>query len=200
MNTILKTTTYLGLLIFFLSSCSSSTPEDACNCIKQTANAFMLQGTKPSGIEDLRAPCADLIDKFNEDALGRALITDVATEVLEAIESKTLFAIEGEDFVDFETVEFNNIKDFEEWRDEIIAKDGGDYEVLNKKIVIKKAYFYTRTESIDDCGSGKITDVYVSDLADGQNNLNYGTESFEVVIEDESLLNAIKPSFNISTY
>jgi len=94
MKTTIKRTFNIAIVALFLSSCSSSTPEDACNCIKQTANDYMIQGIKPSK-SDLKASCQELIDKFNDDGASRALIESCGADVLAKVEKKELFEING---------------------------------------------------------------------------------------------------------
>ena len=71
----------------FLTSCSKK-PEDACACIQKAANDFMVKGVKMESIDDLREPCKDLIDRFKEDATGRAMIIEAGTKTLESMKNK----------------------------------------------------------------------------------------------------------------
>ncbi len=182
------------LTAVFLTSCAKKTPQDACDCIKRTANAFMLQGTKLSSIDDLREPCKKILDLFEDDGPARAYITDCGNEVFTAIESKTLLPIEGEDIGDFDLFEFNNVAEYENFLKDKIKNANDEYKYLHSRIVIKNAYIITENDTKNRCetSSGYIESIYASN----EQSLSDFPPKISLMIEDESLLNRIKPSLN----
>ena len=84
------------LVGLFLTSCSSK-PEDACNCIKESANKYVQEGVEIESIDDIRIPCKELIDKFQEDPNARALIISTGTQVFANLENKQFTEIDGEE-------------------------------------------------------------------------------------------------------
>lgn len=146
----------------FILSCTSKTPEDACDCIKETANAFMLQGTQISNIDDLREPCKETIDLFTEDAAARALITDCGKEVLEALERKELFEVNGVK-PEFPTKSFNTIEELNSF----LTEGSDKYKFHNYNIVINNSYVHTdnaRLESLCQIPEPIVYDeIYLSD-------------------------------------
>lgn len=127
---------YLNFLIcMFLFSCTSK-PEDACNCIKETANKYVMDGVEIESIDDLRMPCKDLIDKFENEASGRSMIIVTGKEVLANLEKKMFTKIDGEDLPEFPSFTFNTIQDFYD----ATRKPGGKYKYWRTNVEIKKAY------------------------------------------------------------
>ena len=130
MITKIKTIVLTIGFMLIIASCSKK-PEDACDCIKNAANDFMLQGVKPKSIYDLKEPCKEIIEKFSDDSKARAMITACLDEIKIAIESKTLLPIEGEEMKSFQEYTFNNVKEFNTF-----FKDKGfGYKYLNCKII-----------------------------------------------------------------
>lgn len=127
---------FLSLLLCSLLYSCSSKPEDACNCIKETANRYVYDGVEIEDIDDLRMPCKDLIDKFEKDAIGRSMIIATGEEVLSNLENKKFTKIEGKDTPRFPTHTFNTIQDFYN----ASRKPGGKYKYWRTNVEIKKAY------------------------------------------------------------
>ena len=122
-------------IFLFLFSCSTK-PENACDCIKESANKYVLEGVEIETVDDLREPCKDLIDKFQEDPAGRAMIIATATEVFSNLENKKFTEIDGEDMPEFPSYTFNTIQDFYD----ATRKPGGKYKYWRTNVEIKKAY------------------------------------------------------------
>jgi hypothetical protein len=122
-------------IFLFLFSCSTK-PEDACDCIKESANKYVLEGVEIETVDDLREPCKDLIDKFQEDPAGRAMIIATATEVFSNLENKKFTEIDGEDMPEFPSYTFNTIQDFYD----ATRKPGGKYKYWRTNVEIKKAF------------------------------------------------------------
>lgn len=148
----------IALIAIVLTSCAKK-PEEACVCIQQAANDFMVQGVKIESIDDLREPCKDLIDQFKEDASARALISETGTSVLESIEKKELIKIEGEELPVFPTYTFNTLAEFIDLK----SKDGGIYKYWKTEVTIKDA-FISGIESQNDSVYG--TSGYANFTAD----------------------------------
>ncbi len=123
------------LVGLFLTSCSSK-PEDACNCIKESANKYVQEGVEIESIDDIRIPCKELIDKFQEDPSARALIISTGTQVFANLENKQFTEIDGEDLPEFPSYTFNTIQDFHT----ATRKPGGKYKYWRTNVEIKKAY------------------------------------------------------------
>lgn len=127
---------FLNLLLCSLLYSCSSKPEDACNCIKETANRYVYDGVEIEDIDDLRMPCKDLIDKFEKDAIGRSMIIATGEEVLKNLEEKKFTKIEGKDLPEFPSYSFNTIQDFYN----ATREAGGMYKYWRTNVEIKKAY------------------------------------------------------------
>jgi hypothetical protein len=119
----------------FLTSCSKK-PEDACACIQKAANDFMVKGVKMESIDDLREPCKDLIDRFKEDATGRAMIIEAGTKTLESMKNKELIKIEGEELPVFPSYTFQTLSEFID----LTKADGGIYKYWKTEVTINDAY------------------------------------------------------------
>ena len=128
-------------ICFFLFSCSTK-PEDACNCIKEAANKYVQEGVEIENIDDVRVPCKDLIDKFQEDPSARAMIIATGTEVYANLENKQFTEIVGEDLPEFPSFTFNTIQEFYD----ATRKPGGKYKYWRTNIEIKKAYLINARE------------------------------------------------------
>ncbi len=77
-----------------ISACGSSS-EDACECLKRAANDYMLKGQKPNHV-DLGIYCKELAGEVAENKKNEAKISVCIDEVDKNIESKVLFALNGE--------------------------------------------------------------------------------------------------------
>ncbi len=132
-----STINFVSCLIIatLLSSCAKK-PEDACNCIQKAANDFMVKGVKIETIDDLREPCKDLIDKFKEDASGRATIVEAGMKVLESLKNKELIKIEGEEMPVFPSYTFQTISEFID----LTKNDGGIYKYWKTEVTINDAF------------------------------------------------------------
>ncbi len=169
----------------------------------------MLQGTKISSIDDLREPCKDLIDKFSEDAAARALITDCGKTVLDAIDSKTLLEIEGEEKKDFELYEFANCEEFEKFFED---KKNDPYRYKNCRVIIKESFIETSTRK-GSLYSSQPYNLYLNqrrdlcDMDDGASDyesfkatdqqFGYSSRSIPLSINDSLELSKITPTLNL---
>ena len=82
-----------GLLALAFSACSPK-PEDVCNCIRQSANDFMLKGERPSEAK-LLAPCAEMLAKMKDNEAAKIKIKADYEDVRKAGEEKKLLAVDG---------------------------------------------------------------------------------------------------------
>lgn len=131
----LNKTIIVSLMVTSLLISCSTTPEDACGCIQQAANDYMLQGVKVSRMNDLRAPCQSQIDAVKNDAKARAKITACVTEVMENIENKTLCKVDTAS-PEFPAHSFKTMQDFVE----AVNKEGGEYKYWRTTITIDEVY------------------------------------------------------------
>lgn len=83
----------LTLLALALNACGPK-PEEVCDCIRQSANNFMLQGTRPSEAK-LLAPCAEMMAKLKDDGAAKVRIEADYEDVKKALEAKKLLAVDG---------------------------------------------------------------------------------------------------------
>ena len=186
-----------SISLVILSSCSS-TPEEACDCIKNAANQFMLQGTLISNIDDLREPCQEIIDDHREDPAARALITDCGNEVFEALERKELFQIDEP--LDFETKRFSTVTEFIDFVNNLEIKNENDkYKYHNLNINIESCYFFTESRSDKKCniGPGEFEHFSISDDRSGDPR-GWNAKSFSVRA-DSSIKKRIYPSLDFYT-
>jgi hypothetical protein len=136
MKKIILNCSVIVLSAIALTSCSKK-PEDACGCVEKAANAFMVQGVEIQSIKDLREPCKDLIDSFEEDAAARALIQETATRVLESLKNKELIKVEGEDLPVLPSYTFNTVAEFNIER----YKDGGQYKFFRTHVTVNEPVY-----------------------------------------------------------
>lgn len=135
----------IASLSLFIIGCSS-TPQDACECIQNAANDFMIQGVQIETIDDLREPCKDVIDKFKEDAAARALIVETGNGVFEHLKNKELIQIEGEDLPQFPKYTFQTLGEFID----ATKKEGGIYKYWRTEVTINDAYLGPMEDETND--------------------------------------------------
>lgn len=141
---------FLGL-IFIISlvmiSCKKS-PEDACNCMKEAANTYILEGYETKSVDDIREPCLKLIEKFQDDANARILIENCWDEIQIAVKDKTLLKVEGK-IPKIPEYTFKTINDYEK----AVNSTNGHYKYWKTKVVIDEAYltkFFTNITMFDN--------------------------------------------------
>jgi len=191
----------LVLLPLLFIGCKNYTDKDACNCIKKTANEFMLQGIKITDIDDLKEPCEDILEGFRKDPKARAKIAACANEVFASIEQKKLIEIKGEILEEFPVLEYENLNDFySEIKSNKGLKDQA-YKLHNSKIIFKSVFVFAKNERLknkcDDGSENTFKEVYISDNQSSQSIGNTLDAKLELKISG-NLLNEIKPSLNFS--
>ena len=146
-----------GLLALAFSACSPK-PEEVCDCIRQSANDFMLKGERPSEAK-LLAPCAEMIAKLKDNEAAKVKVKADYEDVQRALDEKKLLAVNGK------TPEFAALNTS---LDSVLADYKQDYEAaqyryLNRPVLITVTALYdeiinTKSGSMASCtplqGSG----------------------------------------------
>ncbi|MCB9426669.1 MAG: hypothetical protein H6584_06535 [Flavobacteriales bacterium] len=125
----------IAVVSSLILSCSSK-PEEACHCIKKAANTYIEQGLKLTSKQDLRLPCEEIIDEFENNAEARAMIISCGEEALKAIRNKEFINIEGEEFV-YPTYTFSTLS---ELRNEVEGSEDNYYKYWKADITIEKVF------------------------------------------------------------
>ncbi len=128
-----QTAIFFLIAITALTSCKKN-PKEACDCVKTTANEYMMKGIK-ANMEQLREPCAKILDQFKEDPKAVALISSCTDTVLKNIETRTLMEVDGKTPV-LPEFTFNNAS---EAATAVDAEEGA-YKYLNSRIIIKDCF------------------------------------------------------------
>ena len=81
------------LLALALTACGPK-PEEVCDCMRQSANNWMLKGIKPSEAK-LLAPCAEMMAKLKEDQAAKVKIEADYEDVRRSLNEKKLLAVGG---------------------------------------------------------------------------------------------------------
>ena len=129
------------LLALALVSCNP-TPEAVCDCIRQSANDFMLKGERPSEAK-LVAPCADLIAKLKDNQAATVKIEADYEDVQKALTKKTLLAVDGKTpafpplTAVFDSVMLDYAKDY----------DAATYRYLNRAVTTTATGLLEKTDS-----------------------------------------------------
>lgn len=204
MKKIITNLVAITLFSIILTGCSKK-PEDACDCIAKAANDFMVQGVKIESIDDLREPCKDLIDKFKDDAAGRALIIAKGQQVLESLQNKEFIKIEGEELPAFPTYTFNTLAEFIEAEHE----KGGNYKYWKTELTIKNAFIGPITHKDDSVYVTYGFSDLVADFKDKNIWIKFPKKQFDStftksialefgnVVFDSKINNFIKYNYNI---
>lgn len=121
-------------LITMTYSCNK-TPDDACDCLKNTANEYIVKGVKISSIDDLREPCKNILDKFKDDATARAKINDCAKDVFANWNDKVFNEVKGKK-LEFPSFTFNTPQDFINE----LSKDFAEYKYWKTNVEVKGVY------------------------------------------------------------
>ena len=115
----------IALLALTLTACGPK-PEDVCDCVRQSANDWMLKGIRPSEAK-LLAPCAEMMAKLKDNEAAKVKVEADYEDVQRGLNEKKLLAVDGK------TPEFAALNTT---LDSVLTDYQHDYEAADRKSVV----------------------------------------------------------------
>lgn len=172
----------LFVIPFIIVSCSSL--DDSCECIKSSANEFIIKGEMPS-LDELEGTCSDYISSYENGSIENDSITTLLFEAMTRIKTKEFYLINGK-VPSLKPLDFSNPSDFRT----VLTSKGGEYKLWQCDISIDNIYLGTYTEDKKKIENDSIL-IYLHTTNSSDEPLLSALISREVV-ENSKLMPGIK--------
>ena len=136
----------IALLALTLTACGPK-PEDVCDCVRQSANDWMLKGIRPSEAK-LLAPCAEMMAKLKDNEAAKVKVEADYEDVQRGLNEKKLLAVDGKtpEFAALNTTLDSVLTDYQH------DYEAAQYRYLNRPTLVTVTALYEETDSTRDDG------------------------------------------------